>query len=57
MNYLHSYHTVTDTGKNQRAVNFGNSMIFGGHTKHIHKGPNKDVGKDAQYSSNHNTVA
>lgn len=20
MNYLHSYHTVTDTGKNQRAV-------------------------------------
>lgn len=21
MNYLHSYHTVTDTGKNQRAKN------------------------------------
>ena len=22
MNYLHSYHTVTDTGKNQRAIIF-----------------------------------
>jgi hypothetical protein len=42
---------------NQFGVNFSNSMIFGGHTKNIHKGPDKDVGKDAQYFSNHNTVA
>ena len=33
---------------NKFDVNFGNSMIVGGHTKHIHKGPDKDVGKDAQ---------
>ena len=33
---------------NKFGVNFGNSMIFGGHTKNIHKGPDKDVGKDAQ---------
>jgi hypothetical protein len=42
---------------NKFGVKFGNSMIFGGHTKDIHKGLDKDVGKDAQYFSNHNTVA
>jgi hypothetical protein len=39
------------------SLNFGNSMIVGGHTKNIRKDPDKDVGKDAQYFSNHNTVA
>lgn len=27
MNYLHSYHTVTDTGKNQRAKIFDSHAI------------------------------
>ena len=42
---------------NKFGVNFGNPMIFDGHTTYIHKGPDKDVGKDAQYFSNPSTGA
>ena len=40
----------------QISMTFGNLMILMERIKHTRKGPDKDVGKDAQYSLNHSTA-